>query len=48
MEIELTTFTLLKTLLDLKIKKATRQTFKPHEFKKIKRQIARTFTLEKK
>jgi ribosomal protein L29 len=39
---------LLKQLLDLKMKKATRQSFKSHQFKKIKSEIARRFTLETK
>ena len=46
MDIELTTFTLLKTLLDLKIKKATRQTFKPHEFKHKKFELSKLITLK--
>lgn len=37
---------LLKKLLDLKMKKATRQSFKSHEFKKTKREIARVLTLK--
>jgi large subunit ribosomal protein L29 len=31
-------------LIQLKIKKATRQAFKPHEFKHIKRELAQLFT----
>jgi len=37
---------LLKKLLDLKIKKATRQTFKSHEFSKTRREIAKLLTLK--
>jgi large subunit ribosomal protein L29 len=35
-----------KTLFDLRLKKATRQSFKPHLFKHNKRKIAQLLTLE--
>ena len=37
---------LTKQLVELRIKKVTRQTFKPHEFKHIKRQISQLITLQ--
>ena len=37
---------LSKQLVELRIKKITRQTFKPHEFKHIKRQISQLITLQ--
>ena len=35
-----------KTLFDLRLKKATRQSFKPHLFKHNKRKVAQLLTLE--
>jgi ribosomal protein L29 len=37
---------LSKKLVDLKMKKATRQSFKPHEFKTTKRELAKLLTLK--
>ena len=35
-----------KSLFDIRLKKATRQTFKPHLFKHTKRKIAQLMTIE--
>lgn len=35
-----------KELFNLRLQKATRQTFKPHNFKDLKRKIAQLMTLE--
>ena len=35
-----------KSLFDMRLKKATRQTFKPHLFKHTKRKIAQLMTIE--
>ena len=37
-----------KSLFDMRLKKATRQTFKPHVFKHTKRKIAQLLTIERK
>lgn len=37
-----------RELLDLRIKKAARQTFKPHQFKVLKRERAQLLTLKNK
>ena len=37
-----------KSLFDMRLKKATRQTFKPHLFKHTKRKIAQLMTIERK
>ena len=37
---------LSKQLVELKMKKATRQFFKPHEFKHIKRELSQLLTLQ--
>ena len=36
-----------KSLFDMRFKKATRQTFKPHLFKHTKRKIAQLMTIER-
>ena len=36
-----------KSLFDMRLKKATRQTFKPHLFKHTKRKIAQLMTIER-
>ena len=36
-----------KSLSDMRLKKATRQTFKPHLFKHTKRKIAQLMTIER-
>ena len=36
-----------KTLFEIRLKKATRQTFKPHVFKHTKRRIAQLMTIER-
>ena len=36
-----------KSLFDMRLKKATRQTFKPHLFKHNKRKIAQLMTIER-
>jgi large subunit ribosomal protein L29 len=36
-----------KSLFDMRLKKATRQTFKPHVFKHTKRKIAQLMTIER-
>ena len=36
-----------KSLFDMRLKKATRQTFKPHVFKHTKRKIAQLLTIER-
>ena len=36
-----------KTLFEIRLKKATRQTFKPHVFKHTKRKIAQLMTIER-
>nr|YP_009295633.1 ribosomal protein L29 [Mastocarpus papillatus]AOL58117.1 ribosomal protein L29 [Mastocarpus papillatus] len=45
-EIEEKIITLKKDILKLEIKKATRQTFKPHIFKHKKHELAQLLTLE--
>nr|YP_010938212.1 ribosomal protein L29 [Meringosphaera mediterranea]WLD05725.1 ribosomal protein L29 [Meringosphaera mediterranea]WLD05865.1 ribosomal protein L29 [Meringosphaera mediterranea]WLD06085.1 ribosomal protein L29 [Meringosphaera mediterranea] len=42
---ELETLKLSKELVELKLKRATRQTFKAHEFKHKRRQIAQLLTI---
>ena len=37
---------LSRQLVELKMKKATRQSFKPHEFKHLKRQLSQLLTLQ--
>jgi len=44
--IEKTILTLAQELVELKIKKTTRQAFKPHEFKHKKRQLSQLLTLQ--
>jgi len=36
-----------KSLFDMRLKKATRQTFKPHLFKHTKRKVAQLMTIER-
>ena len=36
-----------KSLFDMRLKKATRQTFKPHVFKHTKRKLAQLMTIER-
>ena len=44
--IEQTVLDLSKELVDLRIKKATRQNFKPHNFKHIKRKLSQLLTVQ--
>lgn len=46
--IEKALLTLSQELVELKIKKTTRQAFKPHEFKHKKRQLSQLLTLKNK
>ena len=45
-DIEEKVLILAKKLIDLKMKKATRQSFKSHEFKEIKRELSKLLTLK--
>jgi|TARA_B100000768_G_C11067960_1_gene285295 large subunit ribosomal protein L29 len=44
--IEKTILDLSKELVELRIKKATRQNFKPHNFKHIKRKLSQLLTVQ--
>jgi ribosomal protein L29 len=45
-DIEEKVLILAKKLIDLKMKKATRQSFKSHEFKATKRELSKLLTLQ--
>lgn len=45
-EIDQKLISIERELLDLRIKKAARQTFKPHQFKTLKRERAQLLTLK--
>jgi len=47
-DIEQKILNLAKKIVELKMKKATRQSFKPHEFKSTKRELSKLLTLKNK